>query len=50
MKTHSPDKAAKLTPNEARAGRRVKGMPVVLGLSIAAAIAVGLISLVAFAS
>ena len=50
MKTHSPDKAAKLTPNEARAGRRVKGMPYVLSISLVAIIIGSVIALAAFFS
>ena len=48
MKTHTDTHPVKLTTNEARAARRVKGMPLVLGISTAAAIIIAMICFAVF--
>jgi len=47
-KKHTPTSPAKLDPKEARAGKPVKGMPVVLGVSILAVVIIFAVVLAIF--
>ena len=47
-KTHTDNSPVKMKANEARAGRRVKGMTTVLGVSLAAAVIIGIGFMIAY--